>query len=386
MIWPLIIISYSCLFVFGITDNARGPLFSEILRYFHVSNSTGALLFAISSLSGFLISFLSIFIFRNIERKKLILSANILMVISLLGLGFSPSFTFFVISSCLFGLSSGMLGLFPNILVPIGSTIEKRQQLIAGLHAMYGVASLLAPLLVALIYSCFHNFHYLFLSLTIFPILLFIYTLKIDSELLERNRNNQTSSGRKNFFQKKTLVQMFLAISLSFTVIAEVMLSSRLALFMENVHHKDIKGASFDVSLFFFLMLIGRTFFAIKKFRASVPTQLTILGSIVILLIYLGVKSHPLYLVFTGLFVAPYYPLMASYIAEQFPHDLDQAMSIMIGLDSMMLTSMHLFIGRLTDKIGIGEAILSGCFFMMTSLLLINIYRFFIKNRISNLL
>ena len=51
IIWPLILISFASLFVFGISDNIRGPLFPEILKEFNISDSMGSLMFALSSLS-----------------------------------------------------------------------------------------------------------------------------------------------------------------------------------------------------------------------------------------------------------------------------------------------------------------------------------------------
>ncbi len=175
-IWPLILISYASLFVFGISDNIRGPLFPEILKEFNISDSMGSLMFALGSLSGFVASYFTRTLLRRYDRRSILQWACIGLMLTLLGLALSPNFYVFLVFSILFGLNSGIIGLVPNVLVPLGSSPEKRQQLLSGLHAMYGIASLIAPLLVAGISFASGSWRYTFAITALAPLSLFFYS------------------------------------------------------------------------------------------------------------------------------------------------------------------------------------------------------------------
>ncbi len=85
-IWPLILISYASLFVFGISDNIRGPLFPEILKEFNISDSMGSLMFALGSLSGFVASYFTRTLLRRYDRRSILQWACIGLMLTLLGL------------------------------------------------------------------------------------------------------------------------------------------------------------------------------------------------------------------------------------------------------------------------------------------------------------
>jgi FHS family glucose/mannose:H+ symporter-like MFS transporter len=380
MIWPLIIISYLSLFVFGITDNVRGPLFPEILKDFHVSDSLGSLMFSLSSLSGFLVSFLVIYLVRFYDRRKILQFSSLGFFLVLIGLGLTHHFNFFLILNILFGIFSGIIGLIPNVLVPLGSTNEKKQQLMSGLHAMYCISSLIAPLIVAFVNFKTNNWRNSFLFVSLAPFCLFFYSFH-KSHLPHHQKSALTKEDRRANSKKNLRPQLFLAFMLSFCVICEVMLSSRLALFMERIHNASIESASFYVSYFFMALLAGRLLFAFIKLPIKLKNQLNLCGGLTILNIFLGLKFHPLFLVLAGFTVAPFYPLTMSLVSNEFPHDLDNAIAFILAVDSMMLSLMHVYIGKMTDHFNIQLAMFSGLFFLMISLFLNNSYEFFFKNR-----
>jgi fucose permease len=379
MNWPLIIISYLSLFVFGITDNLRGPIFPEIIKAFNVSNANASLIFASSSLSGFLISFISIYLLKKYSRRTILDIAAFVLFLTLIGFSIVTNFKIFVILSILFGMSSGVLGLIPNILVPIGSTEKYRQQFISGLHSMYGISSLLAPLLVAFLYSFGADWRKCFLYGSLFPLILIFYSFTKDKKIFDLNKKKSEKTQKEFFSKKHFRAQLFLAFVLCFSVICEVMLSSRFALFMQNEIHLGVKESSLYVSYFFTAMLLGRLLFTFKKFNYQIKTQYSVCVILTILFLYLGLNIHPLFIVFAGFFVSPNYPLMATFIAHEFPEEIDQSMSIVVAIDSIMLSLMHLLIGKLTDLSGIKDAMFSGIFFLLISIVLFNLYPYFFK-------
>ncbi len=383
MIWSFIIISYLSMFTFGITDNIRGPLFDLIQKNFQVSDSFGALIFSISSLSGFLMSFISMKLFRTRSKKQILIVSALVMMMSILGMAASHKFEIFLFFTITFGLASSLIGLIPNILVPQGSKKEWTQRFLSGLHAMYGVSSLIAPMFVALLMYIFGSWKMVYVGASLFPLTLLIIILSNkDSKLLKVEEISHEE--RKSRSKKNKKQQMYLALTLSFCVIAEVLISSRLALYMTRVEAKNLYDSSLYLTYFFIALLSGRTLFAFitPKFKLVFQLQMILVLSVICSL--LGVLIHPFFFVLTGFTVAPFYPLMMTYLSEEFPLDLDNAVAYVLAIDSLMLAGMHVLIGFLTDGFGLKNAMLSGSVFFLISLILISYHKRNKTKQLSN--
>ncbi|KYG67306.1 hypothetical protein AZI86_09930 [Bdellovibrio bacteriovorus] len=375
MVWPFIIISYASLLVYGLSDNIRGPLFPEIMKHFAVSDSMGSLIFALGNISGLISSYACRHLLRRYDRLTVLRGGAIGLIFSLLGLAIAPYFWVFLIFAFTFGLSQGVIGLIPNVLVSLGSSAHRKQQMLSGLHTMYGVASLMAPLLAAGVELVAGNWRWTFAVAMLAPISLLAYSFHGSHKNLH-TRSTFTPEEHKAHKAKNFKPQIFLALMLSFAVATELMLSSRLALYMQRVWNYDMETSSLYVSYFFIFMMLGRGLFTLVHFRQSARFLLTTSIVSTGAAILLGVYIHPLFLAFGGFTIAPFYPLSISWISSEFPQDLDTVVSYMMATDSLMLIVMHLAIGKVTDLIGIQNAILSGLGFVVLSFVMINSYRF----------
>jgi FHS family glucose/mannose:H+ symporter-like MFS transporter len=340
----------------------------------------GSLMFAVSSLSGFVASHFARFLLGRYDRKSILQWACVGMILTLVGLAFSPTFYIFLFFSVLFGLNAGIIGLVPNILVPLGASSDKKQQLISGLHAMYGISSLLAPLAVAGMGLISNSWRYTFLVVTIAPITLLLYSFhKIHTP---HHKKPEYSADLKKENKKKNFKpQMYLAFMLSFAVASEVMISSRLALYMRRVWNYNLEVSSLYVTGFFISLLLSRLLFTGVKFKSSLYLQLSLCLIFTAILVIAGIIIHPLFLAVAGFSIAPFYPLAITLISSEFPHDLDTAVSYMMATDSLMLTLMHILVGKLSDSFGIGYAIYSIMAFLACSFVLVNSYRYVFKKQ-----
>lgn len=374
MIWPFIFISYASLFTLGISDNVRGPLFPEIMKQFGVSDSMGALMYVLSSIAGLAASYAAHSLLRRFDRLQIIQGAALTMVVALVGLAASPAFSVFLMFSFLMGVSLGILGLIPNILVPIGSTPHRKQRMLSGLHTMYGLSSLLAPLLTAAIAAATGNWRWVFATVALAPVALLIYSFHPSHRSLHK-KVEISSEDRKANKKKNFAPQIFLAVMLSLAVAAEIMISSRLALYMQRTLNFSTEAASLYVTYFFVSMMVGRLLFSFFHFKRSpqylLSTSLILTG----LSIAAGVYVHPLFLALTGFTIAPFYPMSIAWVSSEFPTDLDAAVSYMKASDSIVLILMHLAIGKLTDVFSIQTAILAGISFVVVSLLMVVSYK-----------
>ncbi len=379
MIWPFILLSYGGLLVYGLCDSLRGPLFPEILAEFAVSDAAGSLMFALASTSGLVASLFARLLLWRFERILVLRAAALGLFASLLGLAAAQSYWLFLACSVCFGLSLGFIGLIPNILVALGSTKERKQQLLAGLHAMFGISSLLAPLLAASASLTFGSWRWAFALASLAPLALLVYTRHSSHALLHRKDPEATAESavrsRRNFWP-----QTYLALMLGFAVIAEVLISSRMALYMRRTQGADLQQSSLYTTYFFIALLTGRLLFAAVRFRASLIFQLSTCLLLSAALLFAGLYLHPLFLAATGFGIAPFYPLAIALISNEFPDDLDTAVSHMMATGSLMLIVMHLLAGQLSDAWGLHQALLVlGPTFLLLALLICNSYGWIFK-------
>ncbi|MNJ94692.1 putative transporter [compost metagenome] len=381
MFWPYIIISYLTLFTFGLCDNIRGPLFPEILKHFAVSDTEGSTIFAFGAAAGFFGSLATRALIARMNRIQLLRLAAALQLMALLGLAFSTHFSVFLIFSILFGWSLGSMGFLPNVLVNIGAPPQHRQRALSGLHSMYGCASFLAPLLVAGVAWSGFDWRMSFILCGILPLSLLLYSLKVPAfcPSPEEEPQNTRPSGFKSLKARKP--QLFLALMMSFYVVAEILISSRLALFMRREWGFDLEQSSLYLTAFFACMLVGRVIFIFVSFSRPLVFQLSISLLATALSMTLGVFGHPGFFVLSGLTMAPFFPLAVAFIAAEFPEDLDSAMSFLIAADFLMLILMHLSVGYLTDLFGISRALLVGPCVLFLSFLMLNSFRPLFRNK-----
>lgn len=363
MVWPFIIISYFALFVFGISENIRGPLFPEILKHFAVNDSAGSLIFALSNISGLVASQSCRYILRRYDRLLVLRAGALGLFCSMWGLALSQHFEVFLVFCVGFGFSMGVIGLIPNVLVPLGSTPQRKQQMLSGLHTMYGLASLLAPVIAATAEIISGSWRTTFMLTSLAPFILTGYTFHKSHVNLHTKAPTPPKTAK--VITRTLLPKLHLALMLSFAVALELMISTRLALYMQREQGASMELASYYVSGFFISMMAGRFLFTVVRFKTATSNllMLSIIGSGAA--IVAGLYLHPAFLALTGFAIAPFYPLAISWISSEFPEDLDAVVSYMMTLDALMLIFMQVSIGKLTDLYGIHNALFYGLAFVV---------------------
>lgn len=373
MIWGYIVIAYLSLFALGISDNIRGPLFPEILRSFSVSDTQGAVFYAMSSFFGFLGSFLVRFLLKKWSRIRNMQLALLLMSLGLVGMGSVESFSWLLVFSAVLGMSMGITGVVQNILVNVGSLPQKRQQMLSGLHANYGIASFLAPLVVAGVSAWLGSWRYVFCIVALVPFALFIGTFfwkdnKVSPGLQIKEKLEPPHSQNR----RDHLGQIFLATALGFYVLSEILVSSRLPLFVRREFGVSLEESSYYLTGFFVFLLAGRLLFALYHFRWPLRRMLSGLLFLSAASIAAGLYGHPFFLALSGLFMAPFYPLAMVYVSNRYEKNMDSAVSYCMALQSFFTVAMHGVVGYLTDLYGIHAAMWVGPFGLGASFILLN--------------
>lgn len=268
--------------------------------------------------------------------------------------------------SFVFGVSVGLLGVIQNLLVLVASPPARLPRLMNGLHANYAAASLLSPLAVALIAQFFPWFQASFWFTAGLGTLLLAATFRIPGFI------ESAPPGAERPAQGPVTGEMILfAALLSSYVVAEVLVSTRIAQFARDRLGSDLQGASLWTALFFAGLFGSRFAFTFFSWGAAPRSQLKLALGASILLAVTGIFVTPWAFLGVGLAMGPCYALIMSLLREKFPRGLERAASIGIVGTGVFIVVMHAAAGLITDLHGIHWALGMAPFFLLVALVLL---------------
>jgi FHS family glucose/mannose:H+ symporter-like MFS transporter len=369
--WLSISLAYSSLFMLGLADNLRGPLFPEVLAGLQLTDIEGSWLWASASFFGFLGS-----VFTNplIRRWGILASLQLslgLMALGQIGMALSRDLWTAVMSCVLFGLSIGILGVAQNLLVLRAGPSEMMSRLQAGLHSNYALSSLLAPLFLTLIYGFAPGWRFGYWGGAILTSISFVIICFVSRGELDQVQAARSEPPEGHHSHGLRVKSLFVGLIIACYVLTEIMVSSRLALFLRREAGFDFTGASLSTTAFFVLMLLGRLTLVFWRPRASLKSQILVCLSLTLVLLLLGIFVQPWLLILTGLAMAPVFPLVMSYVGEKFPHELNFVMAWAIALNGFFVVLMHVLVGVFSDSLGITKALMIGPVAIVLSILLL---------------
>lgn len=361
MIWPFLILSYCSLFVLGFSDNIRGPLFPKMLNEFGLSDGAGSWVFTLSSMLAFFGSFAAVRAFKHLRKLHVLAASLLLMSLGMLVMAEASSYAILLAGTSLFGFALGGMGVVQNTLVTLAAPDHLRTRVLSGLHSMYGLASLTAPTLVAAWLIQGGQWQQIFYFAAGGALVVFIGTILWKGpEGKPEKRLGPSAPSQPG--------ESLAAFILGAYVLAEIMVSSRLALFITRYLNQSVEEASLMVTFFFILLLSGRMLMAFIQLPFSVSSQMkaSLISSLVLVL--LGISGWVYGLVLAGLTMAPFYPLIMTYISKKFHRSLESAISKAMAAQSLLVVLMHFLVGYLSDFFGLAAALAVGPFFLAASL------------------
>lgn len=370
------ILFFACtsMFALGLGDNIRGPLFADLIQSFQLSNTQGSASFALTSTFGFIGNLVAERLLHRLSIANLLIFSLLVMSAALLGMGVAGTFLLYMIAAAFFGLSMGLMGIAQNLMVAENISGEKQTKALSGLHALYGFSSLVAPFIAAYAPEVLGSWRGGFFVTSACSLFVFVLAFFIRSSeeiphhhkaLLDQNSPNQ----KPGWFS----LGMFGGI-LAFYVVTEILVSSRIALYMRAYFQMDLKASSLYVTYFFTFMLIGRLAFTFKKLSMSLKTQLNFLLFATLISVLVGLFVHPFFLAFSGLTMAAFYPLGIAYLSEQTHIQKRRYITFAMAFQNLCLISMHLGVGYLTDQFGLLYAFGVGVISIVLSLICVNFH------------
>ncbi len=364
------------LFILGLSDNIRGPMFSSILEQFQITQTTGSLFFSVASLFAWIVGSLSsILIHKYGAFKSLILSLGIMMLGCLMMGLIKTQFYVFLIGAVFLGASMGLMGVSQNVLVMVNAPAGKLAKYQSGLHAMYGISSLLAPFVVAGFVSLgqsYQNSFYVSALLCLVMILLSKFLHGKPGSTVEKDEDPRASdrlSAKDNFKFWKNLIIYSLVVACY--VGLELSLSTRSSLFYEKELLFSKEQAIKSGSWFFMALALGRVLSFLFPLKWPVRIQAIVLLTLSVLFFSVSIWFKSFWIFFSGFLMAPLYPILMAYGAELFKKQLALMTSIAVSLSSMIVIIMHSMMGWVGDHFGVAHSFWVGIGFGILSLGLI---------------
>jgi len=248
----VIIILITYIFI-GAFDGVRGIQTSRIgTEYGLELSQMGVILAAVPI--GFLFS--GPIMGRMADRfgaKRSLVCTTLLFITSLLGLIFSNSFSFLVVSFFIAGLSKGGMEISLNYLTTSLHATNKGRSL--GLvHAGYGMGAFIFPMITGTLFLAGWSWVSVFTIMVIFFMISFSMLPFLKLKRVEQQSNDHSALPD----QRSSKYLIALVCATFFYVGAEVGLLSWLPYYFEHMRHIETFQIPYYIGAFFVLLMIGR--------------------------------------------------------------------------------------------------------------------------------
>jgi fucose permease len=313
-------------FVFGFTDNLKGPTLPEMIKELNITYGTSGNIY-FGEYFGFIItSLLAGILADRYGLKAVLVLAGILLATGVTG--YSSFDTPLLLTVALFcvGLGLGAIELGANAAI-VEVHPQKKGLYLNLMAVMHGLGSLIAPLFAGWLLSQSVSWRVIY-RWDILLILIFVLIFS----LLHFPRSQKTGSGL-NFreipkFAFKGSLPWFYA-GIAFYVAAEIGTASWLVTFLQQMRGQGVTASNQSLSLFFTLLMLGRLGggFVVQRLGYLRSILFAAIGGFVS--ISIGTFTHlSVFLPITGLFLSIIFPTFTAAVSE----DLKEHTNTILGV------------------------------------------------------
>ncbi|MCO4793250.1 MAG: MFS transporter [Bacteriovoracaceae bacterium] len=372
--WKLLFTAYFSLLCHALFENGRGPAYPRILEFYDINSDKGSLIFALSTLTGLFINLTSKWWLPKFGAIKALRYASIFMFFGCFSYYLFPSlgssFTMLILGSCIAGLGTSGSAIPMNLLAAKATGPNLRRRALAGLHGIYGLTSLTAPLLFSVWINKGEYWYSFFLLVSLFPFLLYFMTYRNFS--FEKHDYSTKSMKAPVSYKTRFLIGLCFALYVS----GEILISSRLVFYLQEVTPLTRQMTEWALGLFFLFLTIGRLSFAFFHLPISSIKALFLSLSLSIICMLLGLYVNLWFLPLTGLFVSFFFPVGIEWLAEKFESGLDVMTASMFTWVNFFLIFMHYGFGIVVKNYNIQIAFTLPVYFFFITLVILSLLEF----------
>jgi len=348
----LLLVVFGGFFVFGLSENIKGPALPRMQSDFTLSELQLGFLLSLNSLGYLLACSFTGWLSLKIGIRATGIIAFVSMAISGILMYASTNYAFLSASYFLLYIGNGMLEIGLGIMA--ARIFTKNTGAMMNLsHFFYGFSSTVAPLLASSMmgWSAFgHPFgwrgmYLIVLMLSLLPVIPALYGKFPDS--------TETAEERlplKVFFRDR--IAWMIVLILSCGVVAELSIGSWLVNYLEKAQEWPTEQASGMLSLFFLFFMLARLLLGPLTDKIGYLMSIIILSAVASLCCIgaiLGNGQTAILFAVAGAGVAPIYPTVMALIAKRYPNGTESAITFTVTLMGIGSVLGNLFIGAVID-------------------------------------
>lgn len=314
-------------FVFGFTDNLKGPTLPSMIQDLHIDYGTSGNIF-FGEYFGFVVTSLIAGILADRFGLKVIL----ILAGGLLATGVAGYSTFsntMLLTASLFSVGLGLGAIELGANATIVQIHPKKTGLYLNLMAvLHGLGSLIAPLfagwLLGLNISWRTIYRWDILLIALF-VLLFLFLQFPKSQ--EQN-NSIDFKNIPNFAFKGILPWFYAAIA--FYVAAEIGVGSWLVTFLQETREQSILASNQNLSLFFGLLTLGRLIGGFIVHRLGYLRSILFASIASLICVLLGTfTTFTIFFPITGLFFSIIFPTFTAAVSENLKENTNTILGVL---------------------------------------------------------
>ncbi|MCB0420766.1 MAG: MFS transporter [Bdellovibrionales bacterium] len=349
---PLLMVAYLSLFCFGFVDNLRGPFYPLILDHFKLSTHQGSWFWAWASVSAFLVNITSPLWLSQLSGLRWMAIGLVSLAFGPISLGLSLWFnsqSVLWVSTFFWGLGFALINQMVSLfIIKIGDS-QKRRRLMGGAHATFGLSAMMAPLAINFWMKNQQPDNYRwFFFFAVIPLTVFLMTMFLKEGPRFQPVKRETAISVRVWIRWALLFGSYIAL--------EVLVSSRLILYLKESVGLAAEESHFQLTLFFLMMLLGRlvlAFVSISIYGRSL-LLLSVLGTL--LFLYIGIFYLYHFLAVCGFSMAFFFPVVMDVMAEEYGSSSEQLVPLAFSGVDAFLVIFHLGFGQMVFRFGIDKA------------------------------
>lgn len=336
----------------GLINIFTVPIKSE----FNITDTNLSVMFMFGTLAYLIFNYVGGALCDRIGQKRIILVGLLGAIITNLIQAWSPNFIVFTISFALIQAFLALMSIATNTIIPViwitGQAIAMNLT-----HFAYGVGLSASQKLSGILMVDGFSWRKIYIGSAILTLIVFIIFMFIKLPIYKQEKEDKLPI---TIILKDKLVWFFF-VGLGFYILAEQGTGRWLPTFIESSYNNinESKIASY-VSMFFLLLTIGRLIggFIVEKIGSMTAVKyFSLIGSIIFIIgLFLGESG--LYIIsIAGFFFSIMFPTVVVIVSNTFKRSTAYITGIIIALASVVNMIVNLFLGVVSDLIGIKFAI-----------------------------
>ena len=350
-------------------DNVRGVILPVITKQLKVNYSDGSWFLVLGNWAALVFTLSLLPLIKRYHDRKLAFGLALFAIAVLFSGILVADFPRLLLFAFVLGGVLASMGTLSNLLTMNGTTPLILSRTLSGMHVMYGVGSLLAPIVTAPMLA--KNIAWQWVLWVPIPLLLGVVWLNFSAKTSVFGNDAATQQTTVKF--KMSKLQLLLLAAFGAYVCGEVLVSMWMTTYLIEFRGLTIDGAAPYLIGFFAVMALTRFVCFLLASESYVKPLIYFSLTVPVVMFVLGLAGYNWAFCAVGL-IGPFFPLFMARITRTFPDAWQQLTIFVVVTMQLGLGLAHLVLGKLVDLLGAQKAYMVPIVFLVFTLIIILIY------------